>query len=254
MLAVVVLAVVVRMPPWLLLLLPPPLVPLARMPEVMADQGRLLCANHVSVEQDSPWLVAHSRCIALFLITLGRARSANRRRVVTLADGCRFRFRCCCCCRLAPKWSSGRRRSAAAAAATQPINPREGIVCSNLYLHDPLLLSLPCTASPQPHTTRHTMSSSTTVDIPSTLLEELKRFRLSKAAPSPGKAAAVVIKVDKVKLVMSKEDEMDEMSLEDLQEGECGRSRLYDGGGGAVLSIVTYCKRLTDLTWGPRCP
>ena len=62
------------------------------------------------------------------------------------------------------------------------------------------------------------MSSSTTVDIDPNLLTHLKKFRLQKSSSSGN--AAIIIKIDKKTLVMSKEEELDGVSLEELTEGE----------------------------------
>lgn len=61
------------------------------------------------------------------------------------------------------------------------------------------------------------MSSSSTVDIPSTLLSKLEAFRMAKRDAS---SAAIVIKIDKAKLVMELEDEFDQISLEELEDGK----------------------------------
>ncbi|CAO1627491.1 unnamed protein product [Parajaminaea phylloscopi] len=59
------------------------------------------------------------------------------------------------------------------------------------------------------------MSSSSTVDIPPPLLSKLESFRMAKREAA---SAAIVIKIDKAKLVMEIEDEFDNISLEDLEE------------------------------------
>ncbi len=59
--------------------------------------------------------------------------------------------------------------------------------------------------------------SSSTVDIDPALLEQLKKFRLAKRSSGN---AAIVIKIDKKKLLMSVEETFDDVSLEELSEGE----------------------------------
>lgn len=56
---------------------------------------------------------------------------------------------------------------------------------------------------------------STTVDIDPELLKELRTFRMSK---SSSKGAAFVVKIDKKKLLMEKEEVFDSISPDDLVE------------------------------------
>lgn len=82
---------------------------------------------------------------------------------------------------------------------------------------DPLL------PSDLPTLTLHhlTMSSTSTVDIPTTVLDKLKDFRLNQRTTTSGtQSNAVVIKINKNALQMEIEDEFQGISLEDLQEGE----------------------------------
>lgn len=62
------------------------------------------------------------------------------------------------------------------------------------------------------------MASSSTVDIPSNLLERVKAFRMAKRSAS---SSAIVLKINKAQLVMELDEEYDEIALEDLEEGEC---------------------------------
>ncbi|PWN23641.1 glia maturation factor beta [Microstroma glucosiphilum] len=59
------------------------------------------------------------------------------------------------------------------------------------------------------------MSSSSTVDIPKSLLEDLAKFRMAKRSSG---SAAIVIKVDKKKLLMEMEEQFDDVSLEELED------------------------------------
>ncbi|CEH12383.1 Glia maturation factor beta [Ceraceosorus bombacis] len=54
-----------------------------------------------------------------------------------------------------------------------------------------------------------------TVDIPVTLLDKLKAFRMGKRNAG---AAALVVKIDKKKLQMEMEEEFDDIGIEELQE------------------------------------
>lgn len=56
---------------------------------------------------------------------------------------------------------------------------------------------------------------STTVDIDPSLLTELRTFRLSK---STSKGAAFVVKIDKKKLLIEKEEILDPITPEELEE------------------------------------
>jgi len=57
--------------------------------------------------------------------------------------------------------------------------------------------------------------TSTTVDIDPSLLQELRSFRLSKRS---SKGAALVVKIDKKKLLMEKEELLDPVTPEELVE------------------------------------
>lgn len=63
------------------------------------------------------------------------------------------------------------------------------------------------------------MATSSTVDIPSTLLSRVSEFRMSKRSSG---SAAITISIDKKKLCMGIEEEHDSVTLEDLEEGELG--------------------------------
>ena len=56
-----------------------------------------------------------------------------------------------------------------------------------------------------------------TVDIGTPLLDKIKDFRMSKHSQGN---SAIVIKIDKAKLEMDIEDEFNNITLEDLKEGE----------------------------------
>lgn len=56
---------------------------------------------------------------------------------------------------------------------------------------------------------------SSTVDVAASLPAALRAFRLSK---SSSKGAALVVKIDKKKLLLEKEEEFDTISLDELQE------------------------------------
>lgn len=66
------------------------------------------------------------------------------------------------------------------------------------------------------------MASSSTVDIPSNLLERVKAFRMAKRSAS---SSAIVLKINKAQLVMELDEEYDEIALEDLEEGEYEEER-----------------------------
>lgn len=56
-----------------------------------------------------------------------------------------------------------------------------------------------------------------TVDIGTPLLDKIKAFRLGKHSKGN---SALVIKIDKVKLEMDIEDELNNLELDELKEGE----------------------------------
>jgi len=56
-----------------------------------------------------------------------------------------------------------------------------------------------------------------TVDIPQNIKDDLRKFRFSKRSMQGN--AALVIKINKTKLVMEKVEQFDEISIDDLVEG-----------------------------------
>ncbi|PWN54095.1 glia maturation factor beta [Violaceomyces palustris] len=62
------------------------------------------------------------------------------------------------------------------------------------------------------------MASSATVDIPSQLLEQAKRFRMRKTSLPQGSASVMVFKIDKKSLSLQVEEEFDSIPLDELSE------------------------------------
>lgn len=74
-----------------------------------------------------------------------------------------------------------------------------------------------------------------TVDIGTPLLERIKAFRLGKHSQSN---AALIIKVNKAKLDMDVEDELRDISLDELKEG----ASCFASGEGELLGMKTIIK------------
>ena len=59
--------------------------------------------------------------------------------------------------------------------------------------------------------------SQTTVDIPQSIKDSLRKFRFARRNEG---SAALVIKINKAKLIMEEVEQFDNISLEELAEGE----------------------------------
>ncbi|CAO1631073.1 unnamed protein product [Sympodiomycopsis kandeliae] len=102
------------------------------------------------------------------------------------------------------------------------------------------------------------MSSTSTVDIPTTVLSKLKDFRLnqSQGNNSSSSSNAIVIKINKNELKMEIEDEFQSISLEDLQEELEENSPRYvildyelkhkDGRVSYPLVLVYWCPQTSS--------
>ncbi|KAJ3502513.1 hypothetical protein NLJ89_g8853 [Agrocybe chaxingu] len=60
--------------------------------------------------------------------------------------------------------------------------------------------------------------SSVTVDIPQAVKDSLRKFRFARRNAG---TAAIVIKINKAKLIMEEVEQFDNISIEELAEGEC---------------------------------
>jgi len=57
---------------------------------------------------------------------------------------------------------------------------------------------------------------SQTVDIPQAVKDSLRKFRFAKRSSG---SAAIIIKINKAKLIMEEVEQFDDISIEDLAEG-----------------------------------
>ena len=75
---------------------------------------------------------------------------------------------------------------------------------------------------------------SSTVDIPQTLKDTLRKFRFARRK---GGNAALVVKINKKELIMEEVEQFDDISLEDLAEGSC---RLFPYSRSLIHSRFGY--------------
>ncbi|KAF5315932.1 hypothetical protein D9611_005017 [Ephemerocybe angulata] len=79
----------------------------------------------------------------------------------------------------------------------------------------PLDLDLNSFSSNHHLLTTNTMSSQTTVDIPQSIKDTLRKFRFARRNEG---SAALVIKINKAKLIMEEVEQFDNISIEELAE------------------------------------
>lgn len=73
--------------------------------------------------------------------------------------------------------------------------------------------------------------SSSTIDIPGTVLDKVRKFRLTHSK-NPELLTAQVFKIDKASLTLALEEELSAIaSIEDLVEGTCGRGHRWTADG-----------------------
>ena len=82
---------------------------------------------------------------------------------------------------------------------------------------------------------------SSTVDIPQELKPSLRKFRFARHNTSH---AAIVVKINKQKLIMEEVEQFDDISIEDLAEGACSLlpiARVRAPPGAIVLTCCLVC-------------